>query len=81
MIKQQTDQLSSETQRLRIGAMKQKCTGCFLMRKYSSNKYQQLTNRVGLLEQLGTSNSKVNIASEIQRVKQSLALVGLYMNV
>ena len=80
-MKEQTNQLSREAQRLKIVALDQKCSECFLMRKYFTKKHEQLTHRTTLVERLLRTNSTENFGSEIEHVKQSLALAGLYINV
>jgi queuine/archaeosine tRNA-ribosyltransferase len=81
MMMQETGRLSIEAHKLKEISMQHTCCECSLMRNYFRNKYEQLTQRTHRLEQLVRTNSKVKVADELVHVKQSLALVGLYMYV
>ena len=81
MMIQETGQLSIEAHKLKEISMQHTCSECSLMRNYFKNRYEQLTQKAQRLEQLVRTNSKAKVANELVHVKQSLALVGLYMYV
>ena len=80
-MKEETVLLLIEVQQLKKISMGQKCFDCLLLRNYFITKYEQLLYRTTLIERLIKTNSQLNSAIQIKEVQQSLALVGLYMNV
>ncbi len=78
----QTNVLKAETLKLQELSKAQKCPGCELMRNYVSGRYEKLKQRSSIIENLMKTNSRMRVfVPEIDSVKQSLSVIGLYVNV
>tara|TARA_R100000988_G_scaffold92497_1_gene56577 strand:+ start:342 stop:587 length:246 start_codon:yes stop_codon:yes gene_type:complete len=81
MIHKKTEKLVRDAQQLKTQSILQKCPDCYLMRAYFNHTYTRLVQQTSQVERLLRTNFKNDACSEIEGIKQTLAVTGLYLNV